>query len=67
MIRESPALRLAQQPTETKDYEALVFPHDFDRGPQDHEHQDDRKYRRKDEFLSRHASHSSDRQGALRE
>src|SRR2546426_406531 len=52
---------------ETEDPQALVPPHALDRGPKDHEHQDNCKSRRKDESLSRHATHSSDQQGALRE
>src|SRR5438034_70013 len=64
--RQAGPLGLTQEATESEDHEPLVFPDHFDRGPQDHEHQDDDQYRRKDEFLSRHASHPG-REGALRE
>src|SRR5207249_8681574 len=54
--RQAGSLRLAQEATEPEDHEPFVFPNHLDRPPQDHEHQDDDQYRRKDEFLSRHAS-----------
>src|SRR2546426_1384659 len=53
--REPRPFRRGKESPETEDHQAFVLPHDFDRGPQDHEHQDDCQYRRKDEFLSRHA------------
>src|SRR5438874_1772366 len=54
--RQAGSLRLAQEATESEDHEPFVFPNHLDRPPQDPGHQDDDQYRRKDEFLSRHAS-----------
>src|SRR5256886_2776623 len=50
--------RLAQETAESEDHEPLIFPDDLDGRPQNHEHQDDCQYRRKDEFLPRHTRHS---------